>query len=378
MLILNSPKLARSFGKLLALIFLFAISNLIWAENNSMRQTKSKLKELDNRINQLKQNLSAAQDRRGLLNEELGSTERQIGDGIHKLRTIQLTMNSKQQKINLLQQNVNELNKQFLAQQQLLADHVRIHYKIGEYQPIKWLLNQDDPYKISRLLTYHQYLMKSRLKVIDQIDATKINLGRNQESLKQELLNQQRIQNQLALHQQELEQNQRYRKTVLQSLNNEIQNKQLTLSEFEQNKKNLAQLLQTLASQSVMQNHQPFNKMRKKLPRPLRTTKQALQKWNQGVTFFAGEGTPVTAVYSGKVVFSDWLNGYGLLLILDHGEGFMTLYGHNQSLFKSKGATVQQGEQIATVGHSGGIKQNGLYFEVRHRGKAVSPLDWLA
>jgi murein hydrolase activator len=99
---------------------------------------------------------------------------------------------------------------------------------------------------------------------------------------------------------------------------------------------------------------------------------------NQGITFFAAEGTPVYAVYSGKIVFSDWLNGYGLLLIIDHGQGFMTLYAHNQSLFKRKGSTVGTGEQIAAVGHSGGIKQNGLYFEVRKHGKTVSPREWLS
>lgn len=98
---------------------------------------------------------------------------------------------------------------------------------------------------------------------------------------------------------------------------------------------------------------------------------------NQGLIFFANEGMPVNAVSTGKVVFSDWLKGYGLLLIIDHGQGFMTLYAHNQSLFKQKGDNVQRGEQIATVGHSGGIKQNGLYFEIRQRGKAVPPLKWL-
>ena len=99
---------------------------------------------------------------------------------------------------------------------------------------------------------------------------------------------------------------------------------------------------------------------------------------NQGVVFFAQEGAPVTAVFPGKIVFSDWLKGYGLILILDHGQGFMTLYAHNQSLFKQKGDSVIQGEQIATVGHSGGLKQNGLYFEIRQRGKAIPPLRWLS
>ena len=137
-------------------------------------------------------------------------------------------------------------------------------------------------------------------------------------------------------------------------------------------------LLKPLSQQSITQAQKPFRTMYKKLPRPIQTRSRSLQKMNQGVTFFADEGTPVTAVYPGTVVFSDWLKGYGLLLIIDHGQGFMSLYAHNESLFKKKGQTARQNEQIASVGHSGGIKQNGLYFEIRLRGKAVPALDWLS
>ncbi|WP_043873754.1 murein hydrolase activator EnvC family protein [Legionella massiliensis] len=363
-------------NKLLFIVF-FA-SSLVWAENSSLVQTKSKLKALDTQIHKLRQTLASANDKRGLLNQELAGTEKQIGEGVHQLRIIQQDMNSKQQKISNLQQRVNELNKQLVAQQQLLAEHIRTRYKMGEYQPLKWLLNQDEPYTISRLLTFHQYLVQSRQKIIDQIDATTRNLTLSQDTLKEELHDQQQLQQQLNKHQQELERNKHYHTAVIESLNNEIQTKQLTLSDYERDKKNLSNLLKSLAVQSIIQTRQPFTQMRKKLPRPVQTERQSIQKMNQGLTFFAGEGTPVTAVYPGKVVFSDWLKGYGLLLILDHGQGFMTLYAHNQSLFKQKGATVMQGEQIAAVGHSGGIKQNGLYFEVRHRGKAVPPLDWLS
>ena len=83
------------------------------------------------------------------------------------------------------------------------------------------------------------------------------------------------------------------------------------------------------------------------------------------------------AIYSGKVVFSEWLNGYGLIIIVDHGDGFMSLYANNQSLYKRKGETIVKGEQIASVGHSGGKRENGLYFELRHKGKPVSAKQWI-
>ncbi|MBL7479652.1 murein hydrolase activator EnvC family protein [Legionella bononiensis] len=341
-------------------------------------QTQTKLKQLDAQINNLRQTLATAHDKRGILDKELSGTEKQIGEGIHKLRSIQYDIKSKEQKIAELHAKAEQLNQQLATQQQLLASHVRARYQMGEYQPLKWILNQDDPYKISRILTYYQYIIKSRQELIDKIDETRINLSENKDKLHNELAENQKLQNELSQHQQQLEQNKRYHTTLIQSLNNEIQNKQHDLQEFQKDKANLSRLLKSLSQQSVVQSSKPFVQMRRKLPLPVQNVQRSLRRMNQGVTFFADEGAVVTAVYPGKVVFSDWLKGYGLLLIIDHGQGFMTLYAHNQSLFKHKGQTVRQNEQIASVGHSGGIKQNGLYFEIRLRGKAVPPLDWLS
>ena len=341
-------------------------------------QTQAKLKQLDLKINNLRQSLVSAHDKRGLLNKELSGTEKQIGEGVRKLRSIQRDMNYKERKIAELQNTVNNLNKQLSTQQQLLAGHVRARYQMGEYQPLKWLLNQDDPYKVSRILTYYQYTIKSRQQLIDKIDETRKKINENKDKLHNELSKNQHLQDQLTQHQQQLQQNKGYHTALIKSLNNQILTNQHALNDFKKDKDNLSRLLKSLAQQSVVKSSKPFAQMRKKLPLPVQNDHKSLQKMNQGVTFFADEGAVVTAVYPGKVVFSDWLKGYGLLLIIDHGQGFMTLYAHNQSLFKHKGQIVNQREQIATVGHSGGIKQNGLYFEIRLRGKAVSPLDWLS
>lgn len=341
-------------------------------------QTQSKLKQLDAQINNLRKTLATAHDKRGLLNKELSGTEKQIGEGVGKLRTIQINMDNKQRKITALQDTDNNLNRQLTTQQQLLASHIRARYQMGEYQPLKWVLNQEEPYKVSRILTYYQYIVRSRQQLIDQIDETRKNINENKKALNNELIKNQQLKAKLVQHQQELGKNKQYHTTLIHSLNNEIQNNQHNLQDAQKNKDNLSRLLKSLSQQSVFQTSKPFMQMRKKLPLPIQTSHRSLQRMNQGVTFFADEGTVVTAVYPGKVVFSDWLKGYGLLLIIDHGQGFMTLYAHNQSLFKRKGQPVHQNEQVASVGHSGGIKQNGLYFEIRLRGKAVSPLDWLS
>lgn len=364
------------YGMALSLMFSYGTTAI--ASPSPVAQTQNKLKELDTQIAKLQNTLATAHDKHSILNKELSGTEKQMSEGIHKLYNIQNDMKSKEIKIADLQAKSSQLNQQLKTQQQLLARHVRARYQIGEYQPLKWLLNQDDPYKINRILTYYQHIIKSRQQLIDQIDETRKSLGENKEKLHHELAENKVLHHQLKQHQQQLEHNKEYHTALLQSLNSEIQNHQHTLQDFKRDKNNLTRLLNSLSQQSVVQNSKPFIKMRKKLPLPVQTEQRSLRRMNQGVTFFADEGATVTAVYPGKVVFSDWLKGYGLLLIIDHGQGFMTLYAHNQSLFKRKGDPVFQNEQIASVGHSGGIKQNGLYFEIRLKGKAVPPLEWLS
>ena len=352
--------------------------NATASPSSEVAQTQTKLKQLNDKINLLRQNLASANDRRGALNKELAGAEKQIGEGVIKLRSTKLNLNDKELKIAEHKKKVHELNRRLLTQQHLLAKHVRARYQTGEYQPLKWLINQNDPYQINRILTYHQYIIKSRQQLIDEIDITRKDLNQNKEKLHSELAKTHELQNQLTKQQRQLEQHKSYHTALIHSIDSEIQSKKTALHDFEKDKNNLSRLLKSLAQQSASRSSTPFVKMRKKLPSPIQTAHRSIKKMNQGVTFFADEGAVVTAVYPGKVVFSDWLRGYGLLLIIDHGQGFMTLYAHNQSLFKRKGQTVNQNEQVASVGHSGGIKQNGLYFEIRLGGKAISPLDWLS
>lgn len=374
---MNKQKNTMQFKEL---IFGMSFCFILHAQSppTSVSQTQNKLKQLDAQINSIQQTLNTAHTKHSVLSKELSKTEKQISAGVYKLHTIQNDINDKEYKITALQNQVKQLSQQLTTQQQLLANHIRARYQMGEYQPLKWLLSQDEPHKVSRILTYYQYMIKSRQQLIEQIDKTRNNLSESKEKLHNELTANKQLKNELIHDQQQLQQNKNYHTDLIQSLNHTIQNKQNALREVQKNKNNLAQLLKSLSQQSSPKISKPFGQMRKKLPFPVQTQSRSLHPMNQGVTFFAEEGTAVTAVYPGKVVFSNWLKGYGLLLIIDHGQGFMTLYAHNQALFKSKGQNVRQNEQIASVGHSGGIKQNGLYFEIRLRGKAIPPLNWLS
>ena len=365
---------------LVCLVGVTALSSISFASSGTITDAQNKLKQLNQQITQLGQTLSHTQDKRGVLNQELGNTEKQLSACVQKINTIQHDITLKQRNIAALEQRVNVLSRELATHQELLAQHVKARYKMGEYRPLIIALNQNDLYKVNRLVTFYQYLVRSRQTVIETIIATKKKLAADQFALQSEIKAQQKLQAQLHEQQQDFEQSKNYHQVVIKSLNQAIQSQQHQLSEFQQDKANLSRLLQTLARENAEITHpkQPFTFMRHKLPFPVKVSRGSIQRDSQGVTFIASEGTRVQAVYPGRVVFSDWLKGYGLLLIIDHGQGFMTLYAHNQALFKSKGAQVAQGEQIATIGHSGGLKQNGLYFEVRQRGRAVSPMEWLS
>lgn len=361
-----------------SLCFLLFFMNASHADSPTMNQTKSQLKQIENKMNQLQLHINRTHDKQSVINKELSDTEKQLLNGKEQIKKAQLAMNNKQRQITALAQQVKLLSDQLSMQQVLLAKHVRACYQRDKNYPVKWLFNQNKPDAIDRLLTFNQYLVHSRQRTMDNVGKIKKSLLLNQEKLHQELVTQERLQKELNKRQQAFDNDKRYRTTLISSLNRDIENQQQALLVFKRNKENLSKLLITLAQKSVIQTKHPFTRMRKKLHTPVITNNGGIKKINQGVVFFANEGTPVASIFPGKVVFSDWLNGYGLLLIIDHGKGFMTLYANNKSLIKHKGEIVNQGEKIALVGHSGTLKENGLYFEIRQRGKAVNPLEWMS
>ena len=346
-------------------------------DTREMTRTKSQLKQLDNKMSQIKHHLNTAHNQQGLLTQELARTEKTMLETSQQLKNIQRLMSTTQQQIASLQQQINTLTEQLRTQEQLLAQHIRARYKMGESQPIQWMLHQDSPDIINRLLTFHQYLLHSRQHAMDAVSKTQHTLIAKRTALHQELLVKERLQQQLSKRQHAFDQDKHHRMALVKSLAADIQNQQKKLLDVQRNKNNLTRLLTTLVQKSVLQTRHPFSQMRRKLGKPVASS-SGTQKINQGIVFFAKEGSPVMSVAPGKIVFSDWLNGYGLLLIVDHGWGFMTLYANNKSLLKHKGALVTQGEQIAFVGHSGTLKQNGLYFEIRQRGKAINPQGWMS
>ena len=343
---------------------------------------KTQLNQVENKMGELSSSMTHAETTRRGLYHALAITEKQMGEHIHTLHTVRQDMTKKHQAIIRMQDAIDTNRQQLHTQQQALANHVRARYQMGNIQPLQWLLNQDTPQAMSRLLTYYQYVVQADQHLIQDIRYTTNTLAENQKKRHAELVTLQQLQQTLLDRQKKLAEVKRQHHTVIQSLSQSIQTKQQTLADYRRDQIHLQALLVKLSHPLTTRlPAQPIAsaiRFNAKFSNPLKTNPQRAQTLNQGMIFFAHRGTPVSAVLPGKVVFSDWLNGYGLLLIIDHGQGTMSLYAHNESLFKSKGASIKQGEQIATVGHSGGLRENGLYFELRRRGKAIPPRQWLS
>ncbi|HBB53444.1 MAG TPA: hypothetical protein DCZ80_06040 [Legionellales bacterium] len=162
----------------------------------------------------------------------------------------------------------------------------------------------------------------------------------------------------------------------LEQVQTEIIKDTAQLKTIEKNQAQLKLLIEHLLKENRLQSNRSFTVMRNKLNYPINIDHPIISHSQNGIIFHAPEHTKVHAVSNGKVVFADWLNGYGYLVIIDHGRGFMTLYGNNQTLLKHKGDNVHLGDDIATVGKSGTFKQTGLYFEIRQKARVVSALNW--
>lgn len=290
----------------------------------------------------------------------------------------------------------SDLHKQRAA----LARQIRAVYTIGQQEYVKILLNQQDPAAVTRTLTYYNYFHRARLARMQDIDENLIDLRATEKKIQQKTQKLEKTRKEQHREKEQLEKTRQKRAVVLAGLQQQILTKSERLSSMEENKRRLQNLLDSLAtvprqkppeSESISPQpdsegaeHTPFAKLRGQLRWPSRgrlTTrygsarKTGKLKW-QGVNISAPEGTEVSAISHGRVAFADWLRGFGLLIIIDHGDGYMSLYGGNQSLFREVGDWVETGDVIASVGNSGGHQNSALYFEIRHNGKPANPLKW--
>ncbi len=273
-------------------------------------------------------------------------------------------------------------------QQALAAAAVTASYLSGQEPYLKLLLNQQDPTLGSRMLTYYRDYNAARLAKIEafrdtltQLESTRADIAAARESLDSQ---QHTLEAQLAT----LATEQAEREALLLALNKDIASRSTELDQLTADRQHLEALLEQIQTAIIAipapDQLTPFAQARGTLPwpvegRPLNRFGETYSDGNlhrQGVVLQAERGSPVRAIHPGRVVFSDWLRGSGLLVVVDHGDGYLSLYANNQSLVKQKGDWVNRAEALATAGENGGAEQPGIYFEIRHNGQAQDPAQW--
>ncbi len=353
---------------------------------------QAKLEELKRNIEKLQTQLDSAKGERDKLHQALEQTETEIGDLEEKVEEIDTQIQNKDEELEALQEEQQSLRRERQGQQTHVARQVRSLYREGQQGQLRLLLSQQSPERVGRLQKYHDYLLQARqrklqeyLDTLDQLAEVEPRIRQTQQTLAQR-------RQQLDTRQRQLQQRQRDRESTLARIESLIDNTDSRLRERQENSARLQALLDEMTvtlGNSLTTAAAPagtaFSRLRGQLPWPTRGSVRhhfgsprlgGQLDW-KGLVIEGQAGTPVVAVHGGTVVFADYLRGHGLLLIIDHGEGYMSLYAHNQTLLRQVGDVVTGGDMIARMGATGGQTTAGLYFEIRHRGQPTNPGPWL-
>lgn len=351
--------------------------------------TGQELQQLDQAIQRIESWLAEAQQQRPELEHQLQTAESRLAEIRQQIAATRLALAEGNRRLLALQDQEVRLTASRNEQLEQVRQLLRAAYKSGSQGTLKLVLNQEDPAVAVRMLHYFRRINAFRLARVEEYQQTLTSLQATHEALENSrntLLNhQQQLDEQLA----QQEQFTNARQQALLALDTAMRDRRSELDGLVADREALQALIdevqRAVEDIPVPGSALPFSQRRGDLPWPVSGPLLAkfgdsygngdLQR--QGITISGTAGDPVRAVHGGRVVFADWLRGTGLLLILDHGDGYMSLYGHNETLTRERGSWVDAGSVIATVGNSGGQRITGSYFEIRHNGRPQDPMPWL-
>ena len=370
----------------IVLLFAGLLASASLAEDEAA--TRQQLKDLSQQLHSLKKQLGSTQKERSRAARELREVEVEIGKIAAKLHSTRAERDRRQSKLTALQGEQQTLRQRQSQQKALIAEQIRNAYTLGQERQIKMLLNQEDPQSLSRLITYYDYFNAARSQQLDSYreTLTALNALIPEISAQTEALS--ATERQLAQQRQQLEVQQQRRQRSVAKLDQELKQQQSSIGSLDKQRKSLESILSAIEREitdiAIPSSYRPFKQMRGAMPWPVAGKRLnrygaprqgSAVRW-QGVQIAGEEGSPVRTIHNGRVVYADWLRGAGLLIIVDHGNDYMSLYAHNQSLLRQEGDWVRGGEAIATLGNSGGQRRSGLYFEIRHKGRPTDPARW--
>ena len=348
------------------------------------QQNREKLDNIQYEIAKQESNIYDTNKQRSSIELQLKDDDLAIANVAKKINNIESELVITQAEIVTLKSKKDRLTQAKKQQELLLANQLRSAYTTGQHDYLKLLLNQDKTEEIQRTLSYYQYLNKARIKEINNFNHTIAQLLEVSTEYQAKIETLDTLKNQQITESQTLNTNKQQRSKTLQKLSQQLLSSQQRLNKLKAEENNLNEALNKLAAIIKAEiDLTGLSKLKNRLSWPVKgkmlhrfgSKKQGYLTW-KGVLISAPISRQVNTIHNGTVLFSDWLKGYGLLTVIDHGNGFMSLYAHNQTLLKAVGDRVETGEPIALVGQSGGQISSGLYFEIRHQGKALNPKLW--
>ncbi|EHQ5973101.1 murein hydrolase activator EnvC [Salmonella enterica] len=368
---------------------------------------RDQLKSIQADIAAKERDVRQQQQQRASLLAQLKAQEEAISAAARKLRETQSTLDQLNAQIDEMNASIAKLEQQKASQERNLAAQLDAAFRQGEHTGIQLILSGEESQRGQRLQAYFGYLNQARQETIAELKQTREQVATQKAELEEKQSQQQTLLYEQRAQQAKLEQARNERKKTLAGLESSIQQGQQQLSELRANESRLRNSIARAEAQAVRDKQQeasrkgstykPTESERSLMSRtgglgaprgqaywPVRgpilhrygERLQGELRW-KGMVIGASEGTEVKAIADGRVILADWLQGYGLVVVVEHGKGDMSLYGYNQSALVSVGAQVRAGQPIALVGSSGGQGRPSLYFEIRRQGQAVNPQPWL-
>lgn len=378
----------QSFWQLLLLTLFFLGLSFQSLAQSDEEKTRDQLLQLEVDIKRITSEISDASSRHNELQEQLRQAEMELGTLQRDITENQRGMEAGVKELEDLEQQRGELEQARDQQQARIAQELKTAWQMGHQGQIKVLLNQENPHTVARSLGYYRYFFQARNTLLEQYRKTLRELEELQQRIDTTLAELEARGQTLEEQQAALTEAQASRKLTIAKLSHSIISNSAQLKQKELDRTQLEDLLRAIGEAivdlQIPANYTAFQSARGQMPWPVngkpsnqfdRPRNDGKMRW-QGITIPAAEGTTVKAIHHGRVVFADWLRGSGLLLIIDHGDGYMSLYAHNESLLREVGEWVSADTPVSTVGNTGGEDQAALYFEIRHDGKPTNPSNW--
>ncbi|MFK5101452.1 murein hydrolase activator EnvC [Glaesserella parasuis] len=393
------------------LIKYFALIVLVYAVPTLFTETMAgDLSKIQQKSQALKNKIDEQKKKRDSLQSTLKNQEIEMGKVLNSLKQTEMTLSETRASIKRTEQEIKRLEKQEAVQKERLKEQLDSAYRSGIHPSVLERLLSEEAKNADRMGAYYEHINQVRIDAIYELRRTQADLKARRDELKEQQKGQQTQLNKQKKQEKDLQKVKNERESTLRSIDKSLAQDQGHLENLKANEEALRNQLVQASNESEQQEKQDIAKLEQKKNKEERrsatesekqqvragnglsgkyrmpvsgkiinrfgSTQMGEIKWN-GVVIQASAGTPVRAIAGGRVILATWLQGYGEVVVIEHGKGDMSLYGYNQSVNVRKGERVQAGQVIASVGNSGGQSRSALYFEIRRKGVAINPLKWV-